>query len=198
MTKEKKKGGKAKKIVIGLVGLTTLVGAGAGAGFYFANASVPPAEEAENEHWPKLVKREDVEEGESGGEGEEKAAPRVGTVKVKSDRVKIDPAKYAVTYIPIADNFTSNLGGGAGFIQVNLSLATYYDDQVVQNVSRQMVPIRSSILMVLSEQDPHAATTTDGKKAMQKKLTLAINDVLREKEGFGGIENVYFSNFVVQ
>lgn len=189
--------GKMKKIMLGLVGFCTLVGAGAGAGFYFANAAAP-LHEAENAHWPKLVTREDAPEHVAGGEGEEAAPARVGTVSVKSDKVKADPTKYAIRYIPIDDTFTSNLAGGAGFIQVNISLATYYDDQVVQNVARQMVPLRSSILMVLSEQSAEAATSTSGKHAMQRELTDAINGVLREKEGFGGIDNVYFSNFVVQ
>jgi len=33
---------------------------------------------------------------------------------------------------------------------------------------------------------------------LQRDLTQAINDVLRQKEGFGGIDNVYFTNLVIQ
>ena len=40
--------------------------------------------------------------------------------------------------------------------------------------------------------------TSDGKKHLQARLAKAINQVLIEKEGFGGIGNVYFTNFVVQ
>jgi flagellar protein FliL len=68
----------------------------------------------------------------------------------------------------------------------------------VQNIQRQNVPIRSAVLMVLSQQDAAVLSTPHGKQLLQRDLTTAINQVLREKEGFGGIENVYFSNLVIQ
>ena len=40
--------------------------------------------------------------------------------------------------------------------------------------------------------------SADGKTRLQKRLAAAINAVLKEKEGFGGIANVYFTNFIVQ
>ena len=33
---------------------------------------------------------------------------------------------------------------------------------------------------------------------IQDRLAKAINGVLKEKEGFGGVSNVYFTNFIVQ
>jgi flagellar FliL protein len=35
-------------------------------------------------------------------------------------------------------------------------------------------------------------------KKLQRDLTAAINDLLRQKEGFGGVDNVCFSNLVIQ
>ena len=95
-------------------------------------------------------------------------------------------------------SFTANLADGAGFVQLGISLATYYDGKVVQNIERQAVPIRSSVLMVLSQQDAAVLSTPQGKQMLQRDLTAAINDVLREKESFGGIDNVYFTNLVIQ
>jgi flagellar FliL protein len=83
-------------------------------------------------------------------------------------------------------------------VQIGISLATYYDGAVINNIKRQTTPIRSAVLMVLSEQDPAVLSTAEGKQALQKQLTQAINAVLREKEGFGGIDSVYFSNLVIQ
>jgi flagellar FliL protein len=117
---------------------------------------------------------------------------------VKNDRVPVDPRKYEVTYVNLDQSFTANLADGAGFVQLGLSLSTYYDGKVVQNIQRQSVPIRSTILMVLSQQDAQALSTPQGKKMLQRDLTAAINDVLREKENFGGVDNVYFSNLVIQ
>jgi flagellar basal body-associated protein FliL len=34
-------------------------------------------------------------------------------------------------------------------------------------------------------------------KKPQPDLTAAINDILRQKEGFGGVDDVYFSNLSI-
>src|SRR3546814_17851724 len=83
----------------------------------------------------------------------EDAPPKIGTVSVPNDRFKVDPRKYEITYVPIDQAFTTNLVDGSGFLQVGISLSTYYDGRMIGNVQRQMTPIRSAVLMVLAEQD---------------------------------------------
>lgn len=196
---EKKKGGKGKKIVMITLAAGLLIGAGAGAGVYMGMGH-GEAKPKEDPNRPKLVERsEEPAEagGEEGGEGKE-PAPKIGTVSVKSDMTRVDPKRFEVTYFPIEQQFTANLADGSGFAQIGLSLATYYDSRVINNIKRQMVPIRSAILMVMSVQEASVIATPEGRQLLQKQLTRAINDVLREKEGFGGIDNVYFTSLVVQ
>jgi flagellar FliL protein len=202
MTKDKtdaapKPKGKLKKLLFIGVGALVLIGAGAGAGIYFGALS---AHEAKPEdHFPKLVVRSSGDEEAPAAEGDDKeAAPKVGTVAVPNDKFKVDPRKYEVTYFQIPDAFTTNLADGSGFLQAGISLSTFYDGKVINNIKRQAVPIRSVVLMVLSEQDPALLSTSQGKQRLQRQLTAAINDVLREKEGFGGIDNVYFTSLVIQ
>lgn len=200
MTKDKqppdeKKPSKLKRfMVIGGV-ILALIGGGAGAGLYFG-VNVMGAEPKEENHNPKLVTRSEGKEESAGEEGKE--APRVGSVSVPNDRLKPDPKKYAVAYFVMSESFTTNLADGSGFLQVGISLSTYYDDQVIANIKRQSVPIRSAVLMVLAEQDPAYLSTSQGKQRLQSQLTDAINEVLRSKEGFGGIDNVYFTSLVIQ
>ncbi len=202
MTKEKqpveeakKKPSKLKRLMVFGGLMLVLVGGGAGAGLYFG-VNVMGAEPKEQNHNPKLVLRSEGAEESEGEEGKE--APRVGTVSVPNDRLKPDPKKYAVAYHAMGENFTTNLADGSGFLQVGISLSTYYDDRVIANIKRQSVPIRSAVLMVLAEQDPAYLSTSQGKQRLQSQLTAAINDVLRSKEGFGGIDNVYFTSLVIQ
>jgi flagellar protein FliL len=196
---EKPKGGKMKKILLISTGATFLLGAGVGGGVY-ASGMLGGDKKHEDPNRPKLVERSEEPTEEAGGEGGEakEAPPKVGTVSVKSDNVPVDPKKFEPTYVPLEQSFTANLVDGQGFVQVGLSLSTYYDGKVVANVKRHMVPIRSAILLTLSEQDGAVLSTSQGKHALQKQLAKSINRVLREKEGFGGIENVYFTNLVVQ
>ena len=197
--KPKKKKGKKLLIIGG--GALILAGGGAGAGMYFGGSAVEASHEDPNR--PKLVLRGETHEAaaadEGGGHGEDKGPPRrVGTVAAASDTIKPDPKKYEVAYYPIEQSFTANLADGGGFAQIGISLSTYFDSRVGDNIERQMVPIRSAVLMVLSDQQAEVLATPSGKQMLQRRLTQAINGVLREKEGFGGIDNVYFNNLVVQ
>ncbi|MBL0924364.1 MAG: flagellar basal body-associated FliL family protein [Sphingomonadaceae bacterium] len=188
---------KGKKLMVATVGAAALIAGGAGAGVYLTGG-IAGEDHGNDPSSPKLVERSDEPEipAETGAD----AAPilKEGTVAVKNDRVPVDPQKYEVTYVGLEQSFTANLADGAGFVQMGLSLATYYDGKVVQNVQRQSVPIRSAILMVLSQQDAAVLATPQGKQLLQRDLTRAINAVLREKENFGGIDNVYFTNLVIQ
>jgi flagellar protein FliL len=198
----KPKTGRLKKLILLGSSAVILVGGGIGAGVYASGAGLMrSAKSHEDPNRPKLVERSDEGEGASGsgeeGEGKEPAV-KVGTVAVKSDRVPVDPKKYDVTYFPIEQSFTANLADGSGFVQVGVSLATYYDGRLIANLKRQSVPIRSAILLVLSNQEAAVLSTPQGKQMLQRELTKAINAVLRDHEGFGGIDNVYFTNLVIQ
>ena len=61
-----------------------------------------------------------------------------------------------------------------------------------------MTAIRSTILMVLSQQDSFTISTPEGKLKLQQELKGAINATLKQRTGFGGIDNVYFTSLVVQ
>lgn len=192
---EPKKGG-MKKILLIAVGALVLIGAGAGAGVYFGMLNA--TETKPEDHFPKLVERSKSAEAPVPTGKDEDMPLKVGTVPVPNDQFKVDPRKYEVTYYAMPEAFTTNLADGSGFLQLGLSLSTFYDGQVISNIKRQSVPIRSVVLMVLAEQDPAFISTTNGKQNLQRQLTNAINDVLREKEGFGGIDNVYFTSMVIQ
>ena len=58
--------------------------------------------------------------------------------------------------------------------------------------------IRSSILTVLADTPEEQLGSIEGKQALRKRLTAAINDELTSQEGFGGVDQVYFRSFIVQ
>jgi flagellar FliL protein len=179
----KKKKGKKKLILLVLV---VLLGAGGG---YFAMYGMPGsggghAEADEHADEPQLVVRE-------GATASSEARTRARTGRP-------DPRVFRTTYLPLEGNFTSNLRGGDNFVQVGLGLSTFYDDHVKENVERNMMAIRSAIILTLSEADPVEITTLSGKEALKEALKNAINRVLTNREGFGGIDDVYFTSFVTQ
>ncbi len=70
--------------------------------------------------------------------------------------------------------------------------------RVIQAMTTHEMAIRSEVLMMLAEQDQVALITPEGKTQLQKKLKNLINTILKQKTGYGGIDNVYFTNFVIQ
>lgn len=193
----KKKGGAKKWILIGTA-LVVLIGGGVGGGLYATGMlGGAHAEEAADADAPRLVpKSEEVRAEAKGGEGGEGASE--GGSKGMATPKGSGGDKYASTYYAMEKEFTSNLRESVHFIQVGIAISTPYDNRVVENLKTHEMAVRSAVLMALGETSEDEVFTADGKKKLQKRLTDAINAVLKEKEGFGGVGNVYFTNFIVQ
>lgn len=189
-----KKKGKRGKMIILLAVVLLLGGAGAAGGFFAAGMLGGAAHaETEDPNRPKLVLKG---EGKKGGEGE-KDEPVIGTVPGDGSTPK-DASKYQATYYQIETPFTSNLKDSGAFAQISLAIATYYDSRLVENIKQHEIAVRSAVLMHIADQDELELSTPQGKEALQKELRDAINKILLEKTGFGGVDNVYFTNFVIQ
>ena len=198
----KKKGKLGKLLILG-GGLVVLVGGGVGAGLYAASSGLVGggAHAEADDGKPKLVpkseqKRGEAAEGEGGGHGG-------GGERESSGEGKPVPAgghgdKFASNYYAMEKEFTSNLQDSAHMIQVGVAVSTPYDDTVIENLKTNEIAVRSAVLLALGDTGEDQVFTNAGKVALQRRIAKAINATLEEKEGFGGVSNVYFTNFVVQ
>ncbi|MFN3433928.1 MAG: flagellar basal body-associated FliL family protein [Sphingomonas sp.] len=198
----KKKGGKMKIIIMAL-GLLVLIGGGVGAGVYAASSGLIGGGHgaAAEEHGPKLVPKSEQKRPAAGGEGE--GGHGGGGGESSGSGGKHVPSggdgdKYASNYYTMDPQFTSNLQESVHVIQVGIAISTPYDDTVIENLKTNDIAVRSAVLLTLGDTPEEQVFTSAGKEQMQKRLAKAINDVLQQKEGFGGVSNVYFTNFVVQ
>jgi flagellar protein FliL len=184
----KKKRGKGRLILFFAIAVV-FGGGGVGAGLWAMGFLSPGS--AEGGHHiaePELVARDDASA----------AAVAEATEKVRSGG-KIDPHVFQASYHELPKNFTSNLRGGQAFVQIGLGMSTYYEkDVVLKRVEKHEMAIRSAVLMVLADQDPLVLATGEGREKLRKALKDAVNNVLTIKEGFGGIEEVFFTSFVTQ
>ncbi|WP_448662886.1 flagellar basal body-associated protein FliL [Sphingomonas sp. CJ20] len=176
-----------------------LLGVGGGGAVYAMKAGwLNAAASAEGHDGPRLVPKSEEKRatlgGGEGGHGEGAAESHGG---------KPTPAgeggdKYASSYYPMEKEFTSNLQDSVHFVQVGIAVSTPYDARVLENIKTHEIAIRSQVLMALGETTEDEVFTAEGKRRIQARLVKAINAVLQEKEGFGGVSNVYFTNFIVQ
>jgi flagellar FliL protein len=186
---------KGKGLVIKVLMATTLLGAGGGGAFALMRSGMmgDHGEHKKEDNNPKLIRKgeEDPYAPKASGEGKEGADE---TLEVMGD----GGSEYRTAYYVFADDFTSNLKNSDGMVQVSLAASTRRDGRVLLWLKKHELAVRSSMLAVLADTPEDEVYTLPGKEHMQKRLTAAINQVLTEREGFGGVDNVYFKTFLVQ
>lgn len=186
-------GGKTGKV--GLIklalGAVLLLGMGAGGAYaafamgLLGDVSGPPAPDH-----PKLVLKSEADPYPLPGSDENKdsAKPVYGE----------GGSKYRTAYYSFEDSFTANLADSPGLVQVELAVSTRRDGRVLQWVKNHELAIRSAILAQLAATSEAEAYDVAGKQRLAARLTKAINAVLEDNEGFGGVEAVHFRGFLVQ
>ncbi len=199
-----KKGGLVKYILFGLGGVA-LLGVGLGVGIYMGGSDTDPSSEIsqiiEKKENPDADEKaentaeEIVEECTEEEKDEEGNCP-VGPKKIP----KLVPEEelFATTYYEFPGNFTTNLKGSKKFLQISLGVSTQYDEAVMVNVESHQLALRSEILGVMSEFTMEDLAGREGKGQLAVSLKDAINGILEGVEGFGGVENVHFTSFVLQ
>lgn len=189
--KPRKGGGVVMKAVMGL-GLLAIGGGGA---FGLVAAGViggGGGHEKKEDNKPKLIKKGETDpyavkaEGEKEGEG--------GGHEVDGE----GGSAYRTAYYSFSDEFTSNLKNSDALVQVALACSTRRDGRVLMWIKKHELAIRSSLLEVLADTPEEDVTSIQGKERLEKRLTAAINKVLTDTEGFGGVDAVYFKNFIIQ
>jgi len=105
---------------------------------------------------------------------------------------------YRTAYYNFAESFTSNLAGSPALIQVDLAVSTRRDGRVLMWVQTHELALRSAVLAVLAETSEAEVFDADGRDDLAVRLASAINAVLEEEEGFGGIDAVHFKGLLVQ
>ncbi|GAB5481241.1 MAG: hypothetical protein Pars92KO_09980 [Parasphingorhabdus sp.] len=183
-----KSGRRTGKTIILIIVVLTLGLGGLVAVYFAANVIAADPDYLRKQNEPELVLRD------GGGV----MATTLARITGDQPKPEFQESAYKATYYPMKEPFTSNLKNSTSFAQLSISIATYYDEQVLHNMEEHETAIRSAILLTLAEQENAALNTPQGKLMLQKILTKAINKVLKEKTGFAGAHNVYFTSFVVQ
>lgn len=188
--KDKDEGDKPKGGMMKLaLGGVALVAVGAGGAYGAFAAGLLGGDKDSGPDVPKLVAKGEADPyAPAGGKGKDAGPIVYGE----------GGSEYRTAYYAFDDSFTSNLADSPALIQVELAVSTRRDGRVLQWVENHELAIRSAILVQLAATPEADVYAVDGKEKLARRLTKAINAVLEENEGFGGIENVHFKGFLVQ
>ncbi len=187
---EPKKKINIKKIALFGLGPIVLIGVGLGVGAFLFMPTQTPVEQVE-----ELIEKKLQQAGQlpsEDGAGEESAEPE----KVFKDTPSTDT--FVTSYYTFPDNFTTNLKGSKAFLQISVGVSTQYDETVIENVESHQLALRSEVLGTVSEFSVEQIEGKTGRDELAEKIKDAMNERLEELEGFGGVEGVFFTSFVLQ
>ena len=123
-----------------------------------------------------------------GGSPAKKAIPSDKDTRFEKSYMELDDKKALV----------ANVAGSRKVMQVSLSLMTQYDDRVFKNVEKHRAALRSGALDVLRQVTEADLAKPDFRHELAVRLREKINSELERLENFGGIEEVFFTEFVFQ
>jgi flagellar protein FliL len=156
------------KLII-IIAVVLLVGGGAGAFFMMGDKNADDAVTSESK---------EVAEGE---EGEASDAPG------EAYYFSLDP--------PFIVNFTGK--SRARFLQVSIEGMTR-DLTVKESITKHFPQVRNNLVLLLSSKTYDELNSPEGKAALRKQVLKEVQKVLEAETGKEGIEDVYFTSFVMQ
>jgi len=145
------------------------------------------------EHKSEAAAHEKVDELDKEADAA-KATPG-GPDKVTKDSIN---TRFENTYLQIDKEFMTNLTGSKKVMVVQIAVMTHYDNRVFDNVKKHEFAIRSGILDVMRQTTEAEAARPDFRSELAAKIKVVMNDMLKKYEDFGGIEDVFFTSFVMQ
>ncbi len=193
---EEQKKSNLLKIIIFVVGGILLIAVGLGIGYFLFGGEPEPDPSAEVNQIiegkeAEKKKTEDAENKEGEEEGED------GIIK-KNVKAIPEVDSYETTYFEFPGDFTTNLKGSRKFLQVSVGVSTQYDEKVMEVVDSHQLALRSEILSTISDFTEEDISGSDGKKKLSERLMVVLNKKLESLDEFPGIEDVYFTAFILQ
>ena len=193
---EPKKSGLVKIIIFVVAGILLIV-VGLGIGYFMFGGEPEPDPSAEvnqiiegkNTNAKEIEKQKENEEGEVEGED--------GLIK-KNVKSIPEVDSYETTYFEFPGDFTTNLKGSRKFLQLSVGVSTQYDEKVMEVVDSHQLALRSEILSTVSDFSEEDISGSDGKKKLSDRLLVVLNAKLETLKEFPGIEDVYFTAFILQ
>ena len=82
-------------------------------------------------------------------------------------------------------------------LQVDMSASTT-DEDAIEALKQHMPVIRNNLLMLMNAQDIKTLQTNEGKEALRQKALTTVQEIMKERYGSEGIDEIFFTKFVMQ
>ncbi len=105
------------------------------------------------------------------------------------------PAIYFPLRPPLIVAFSSR--GRQRFLQAHITIMSR-DQEAIEAVQLHMPMIRNNLTMLYGSQEYDALRGREGREFVRQKTIEEIQTILTQEIGRPGIENIYFTNYVMQ
>ena len=136
-------------------------------------------------------------QGGGGGHGDKKGDGKEGGPP-KLNKKSPDSPRFDYTYFQLEREFLVNLSGSKKVMSVQIAIMTRYDERVVENIKKHEFALRSAIMDSMRMTTEAELAKPDFRRDLAKKIADVMNTLLERLEDFGGVEEVNFTNFIVQ
>jgi flagellar FliL protein len=185
-------------IIGGIVAVLLLLVAAVVGTMFFTGAFKPKPELTAEQ----LLLQQEAAEAAADGKGE---AGKDGKKDGKKDGppgklTKKSPelTRFDFSYLQLEREFLTNLTGSRKVMSIQVAVMTRYDERVFDNVKKHEFALRSVMMDVMRQTVEADLSKPDFRKELAVRLRDAMNTLLEKYEDFGGIEDVYFTSFIVQ
>jgi|TARA_B110000238_G_scaffold32118_1_gene32737 flagellar FliL protein len=168
---EKKKGGLVKILLLALIGILVITMSVGGTLFLTGFFDERPVQFDENGN--------------------------VIALEVEDENVE-NEADISQIYSEMERKFTVNLTGSRQFFQFSVGFMTNNDPDTVTNVYIHELAIRSAIILEVSTYSKDQLATAADKQKVADMIKVRMNQVLIDTENTAGIEEVFFTEFLIQ
>ena len=106
-----------------------------------------------------------------------------------------------VRYVELKPSFVTNFGvsdsGRLRYIKADVTVRVSNKD--AEYAARYHLPaLRNSLVMLLSRQDESTVSSSSGRETIKVEALQELREILEREEGAGHIDDLMFTNFVVQ
>jgi len=132
-------------------------------------------------------------------EGEEAAVEEVAPIELAAAEPEkqepLEPAKYVPLDPPFVVSFDEE--DGTRYVQLQVQAMTR-SEKTIDEIKKHAPALRNAFLFLLGGFKLEELTTLAGKEKLRADLTTKANEVLAKNGSQGEIEELYFTNFVIQ
>jgi len=140
----------------------------------------------------------DAQAGDGVAAADAAAAKRAANEPPRVTRKSPERTRFEFNYHEVEREFLANLTNSRKVMQVQIALMTRYDKRVFDNFKKHEHALRSVTLDVMRQTQESDMGQPDFRVRLAEQIREAINAKLEQFEDFGGIEEIFFTTFVIQ